>query len=249
VLDAGGEHVKKKNAVVRICLNCKRKFTSSTSKRYKKCCCIKCAKTWTQKFVDYKQVSKTLKTGYQTGKYKSYERLKKYKICEICGARYLGGRTTCSDECSKIRQKRNRKFISQKISETRKKMFREGSLAITGGTTKWIKYKNIKVQGSYEYRTCVILDAAKEKKEILNWDYTKDRVEYTGIDGKSHNYLLDFKVINNDNTFFYVEVKGFVKDNDYLKWDAVKKNGFKLQVWKKDDILEKEKFYGIVAPM
>ena len=35
---------------------------------------------------------------------------------------------------------------------------------------------------------------SQEKKIIFDWEYTKDRYDYLGIDNKKHSYLLDFKV-------------------------------------------------------
>lgn len=119
-------------------------------------------------------------------------------------------------------------------------MFKEGKLKVTGGTTKWISYKGIKVQGSYEYRTCCILDKWIELGKISRWEYTNDRFSYDGMDGKTHNYLLDFKVWNADNTFYYLEVKGYQKLSDELKWNAVRKAGFPLVVWFNADITKEE---------
>ena len=113
--------------------------------------------------------------------------------------------------------------------------------SVYGGTTKWLKYKNIKVQGSYEYRTCIILDRWKELNKIKNWKYTPDRFEYVGMDNKKHNYLIDFKIWNNDNSFYYIETKGYEKENDKLKWKSVRDRGYKLEVWFDDDIKMKEK--------
>ena len=120
-------------------------------------------------------------------------------------------------------------------------MFNSGTLKVTGGTTKWIPYKDIKVQGSYEFRTCFILDDWKNLGKIKKWEYTNDRFKYIGIDGKTHNYLLDFKIWNNDDTFYYLETKGYKKPNDDYKWNAIKNLGYDLKIWFNDDILKEEK--------
>lgn len=119
-------------------------------------------------------------------------------------------------------------------------MFHDGLLRVTGGTTKWIPYKNIKVQGSYEFRMCVILDKWKMCNKIKDWEYTKDRISYIGTDGKLHNYLLDFKIWKNDESFYYLETKGFKKENDDLKWKAVRDKGFDLIVWFGNDLSKEE---------
>lgn len=141
---------------------------------------------------------------------------------------------TCGKDCRRKIQSVD--MISQ---------YKNGKL-VYGGTTKWLKYKDIKVQGSYEYRTCIILDKWLESKKIQNWEYTNDRFGYIGIDGKNHNYLMDFKVWNNDGTFYYIEIKGYQKENDKLKWKSVQENGYKLEVWFEKEIKQNE-FMATVA--
>lgn len=126
-------------------------------------------------------------------------------------------------------------------------MFKNKTLTVTGGTTKWIKYKNISVQGSYEYRACIILDKWKSDGKIRDWEYTNDRVQYVGLDGKNHNYLLDFKVFTYDGGFYYIETKGYKKDVDDLKWAAVKNAGHKLVIWFDNDLKREEDLMGLVA--
>ena len=59
-------------------------------------------------------------------------------------------------------------------------------------------------------------------------------------DDKTHSYLLDFKVFTNDEFHYYIEVKGYEKSNDILKWEAARKAGNKLEVWFEKDILKIE---------
>lgn len=125
-----------------------------------------------------------------------------------------------------------------KISSTRKKLFKNGKLNITGGNTKWYIYKNIKIQGTYELKTCYILENLKNKQQIKNWEYTNDKFEYIGTDGKKHTYLIDFKIFRNDGSFYYLEVKGRVQDKDYLKWQTIRNNGYELEIWFKDKFKE-----------
>jgi len=110
---------------------------------------------------------------------------------------------------------------------------------VYGGKTKWFVYKDLKIQGTYELRACKILDSWKEQKKILDWEYTKDRIQYVGLDGKSHSYLLDFKVFRNDGSVYYVETKGYIKDTDLLKWAEVSKNN-DLEVWREAELKQHE---------
>lgn len=241
-----GDNKKTNNQLIRKCLWCEKEFISSNNKRYKKCCSAKCSGKWSQQFVDTKKISKTMRDLYTSG-YVNPNR--KTKFCQICGTMYHGSRKVCSDDCLDVKLLKDRSVTSKKISNTRKKMFESGQLNVTGGTTKWIPYKNIKVQGSYEYRACFILDKMVEVGDIADWKYGEDRIPYIGLDGKYHNYLLDFKVFKKDGTYFYLETKGRVKDNDQLKWEATRKSGNELKIWFLEDIKQQEKFYGLVAPM
>lgn len=111
---------------------------------------------------------------------------------------------------------------------------------VYGGTTKWYTVNTsngvIRVQGTYEVAVCKILDNWKSSNKIYNWEYTTDRFEYIGLDNKKHLYLIDFKIYTSQLEFYYLEVKGFVKDIDKIKWNAVKNAGYNLVVWFKDDI-------------
>jgi hypothetical protein len=60
------------------------------------------------------------------------------------------------------------------------------------------------------------------------------------IKGKTRNYLLDFKVLDKDGSFYYIETKGFKRENDELKWTQTRRIGHKLLVWFNEDIIKEE---------
>ena len=159
------------------------------------------------------------------------------KICVYCNKEFktLNKKVqVCSKSCkSKYiymrRSKKKQLEINNKLSASTKLAYRNGK-SVYGGKTKWYKYKEIKVQGTYELRTCYILDKMKELKQIKDWEYTTDRILYIDANKKQRNYLLDFKIFDNDNTFYYLEIKGFKKKNDELKWEAVKQK-YTLKIW------------------
>jgi hypothetical protein len=169
------------------------------------------------------------------------------KQCKYCGEEFEIGYSKrhqlfCSKSCSTkyihIGSKRSKKTC-QRISKGVLQNYKDGK-QVYGGTTKWLDYMGIKVQGTYELRTCFILDKWKKEGEIKDWEYTNDKVNYIGKDGKEHTYLLDFKVFKNENSFYYIETKGFERPNDSIKWKAVGDAGYKLQVWFDKDIKEIE---------
>lgn len=157
---------------------------------------------------------------------------KKYqKCCSIsCATRLRGGWKTVHDKLTK-----------KDWSRINKQSYANGHNYVAGGTTKWYDYNGIKIQGTYELRTCKILDVWKQYNIIKDWQYTKDKVQYIGEDNKQHTYLLDFKVITNENFNYYIEVKGYETPNDILKWKAVREAGHKLEVWFDKDITKIEK--------
>jgi hypothetical protein len=199
-----------------------------------KFCSGKCANSREHSKETKLKISKSIKG-------KSFKRkVWKNKSCKICG-KDLGlvsskpAKNLYCKDCYLVKDE----IRKQKVSVAVKEQYKNGK-KVYGGTSKWLTYNNFKVQGTYEYRVCKILDKMLELKLIKNWEYTNDRIEYFGLDKNKHNYLLDFKVIENDNNFYYIEVKGYEKPEDKLKWAAVKNKGYKLLIWFKKDIIEKE---------
>ena len=178
------------------------------------------------------------------------------KICPVCETLFYvfwkkRNQLYCSKSCS-IKKRGGWKivenFTHEQWSAINKKSYENGHNFVSGGTTKWFNYKGTKVQGSYELRTCKILDEWKRIGKIRNWEYTTDRIQYIGLDDKIHSYLLDFKVFLDDK-FYYIEVKGYKKPNDELKWQAVKNSGNTLVVWFGEDIAKLENGSGFESPI
>jgi hypothetical protein len=203
-------------------------------------------------------IKKLIENGNAPGvlaKYKdiklSENRIIHNKICENCQKEFQTKRINqkyCSVVCgariniklASIKQLELRKEDPEYWSKIQKKAYSNGHNYVAGGTCRWYDYKDIRVQGTYELRTCSILDRWKESGKIKDWKYTNDRFDYVGVDGKNHTYLLDFKIFENDNSFYYLETKGWEKDNDKLKWESVKEKGFKLEIWFEEDIIKNE---------
>lgn len=157
------------------------------------------------------------------------------RVCQ-CGKDFDGNIRTgkyCSNECRKKYTPINR---TKSMVEAYKRGKRVG-----GGTTHWYDYKGIKVQGTYELRACKILDEMKSRGEIRDWEYTNERFSYTWEDGTSHTYLMDFSMIQHDGSCVYLEMKGFTREHDERKWEAVESTGVKLLIWFKKDLEREEK--------
>ncbi len=133
-------------------------------------------------------------------KYKPKEYIIHKKICLFCNKEFITTKRTqhfCSRLCARRyniqlasnAQQEKIKNNPDWWSQIHKKAYANGHNYVAGGTTKWYDYKNIRVQGTYELRTCFILDRWKEEGKIKNWEYTNDRIQYIGKDNEKHNYL------------------------------------------------------------
>lgn len=225
---------------MKICEYCKNEHTGEyTSGRF---CSLKCSKGFSTKDKREeinKRISDKLKGKTKISLVK--------KICEYCENEFEVKRNRknqkcCSRRCSTIKRFRGIKLdepARRKISEGVKKSYIDGK-KVYGGKTKWIDYNGIKVQGSYEYRSCFIFDRWKKEGKIKNWEYTNDRISYT-FKGELSTYLIDFKIIRNDNSFYYIETKGYQTEKDLVKWNELRDQGFELVVWFESDIKKNEK--------
>lgn len=163
-------------------------------------------------------------------------------ICGFCKKEFKVGynkrhQKTCSRTCaSKLR---GGWINHDKVnwSKVNKEAYSNGNNYVAGGTTPWIEYKDIKVQGSYEYRMCEILDEQKKNKEIKDWEYSSTRINYEH-NGKHRTYLIDFTVKNLDGTEKNIEVKGRETELDAIKWKAARDQGLILEIWRRKDLFK-----------
>lgn len=178
------------------------------------------------------------------------------KLCVHCGNLFVPTRAKqimCSRKCVHAANyvKMFNAFIEdhranpEKYSNLQKQLYASGIQRVGGGKTKWYTYNDMRVQGTYELRTCLVLDAMVTAGDIYKWEYTNDKVPYIGFDEKSHTYLIDFKVYVSDSEFYYLETKGYEKSVDKLKWNAVTESGFNLVVWFREQIEINESKYAI----
>ena len=242
--------IKKRRSEIRyydrICLECNKNF-ATIGNDPKKLCSNSCSATYTNKRRSKEVIERyasKLRGRPQIKRVAAYK--KKYEnnpnFCSECNkilSWELRERSTCSNTC--LKKAYSNPETAQKIAASRKKRFEDGSLKVTGGNTRWLDYKNLRVQGTYELRACHILDDWKDNNLIENWEYTNDRIPYTNIDGKKSMYLLDFKIWDHDGTVYYIETKGYKRANDQLKWDAAKEAGLDLRIWFNEEIVNQER--------
>lgn len=156
-------------------------------------------------------------------------------------------RIFCSQSCSTQYSntgRRHSKKTKDKIRNSTRLAYKEGK-KVYGGKTKWYTYNGIRVQGSYEYRTCFILDKMKELSLIDSWEYTTDRIQYFDLNNTVRTYLFDFKVFSKEGRVYYIETKGYLTNNDEVKWKSAKDKNIDLRIWFNETISEMERKLGL----
>lgn len=256
-----------KSRIKKFIINCKKcnkeielNLTESAYKKgdHKKYCSRKCANGHVVSEETRLKISNSVKNSeksrieIQRRKLLSIEKkkniIKVEKICKGCGKSYIIEENKRQNFCS-LKCCYNNPEKIKRISDNVKLQYKNGK-KVYGGKTKWYSIETsngiIRVQGTYEVRTCKILDKLKEDNSIKNWEYTNDRFEYINSENNKSTYLLDFKVFDNNNNFYYIEVKGYKRINDELKWESVRNNGLELKIWFNDDLKEYEKKLNII---
>ena len=84
---------------------------------------------------------------------------------------------------------------------------------------KWTEYNGVKYQSKKEANYACELDLRLKAKDIKMWE--RQIPFHVAINGKKiGKYMLDFKVINNDGSVEYIDVKGMKSGVPYqmFKW-------------------------------
>lgn len=167
------------------------------------------------------------------------------KICLYCLKEFEAikkNQRFCNKSCSTSFRNKNTKLSDEtkrKLSESLKKQYKNGRQNYAGWA-KWYELDTsigkIKVQGTYEVKAVEILEKWKLENKIRDWEYTKDIIEYIGEDKKKHVYILDFKVFENNEEYYYIETKGYKTKKDVLKWKAAREQEINLKIWYKKEL-------------
>jgi hypothetical protein len=130
-----------------------------------------------------------------------------YSTCEKCNSPvYKIGRRTCSREC--LKQLRSEIVRNSNFS---KGGYREGS---GRGKKTWYNSPiagRIYLQSTWELKYAEYLDS-----QGINWKRNTKRFTYLN-ENIEHYYVPDFYLIDSDE---YIEVKGWERPDDKLKWKA-----------------------------
>jgi hypothetical protein len=176
-LSCSSKLIKRKHySIIKKCKFCNADFTSSTSKKSKSCCSLKCAKRYSQSHVDVEKISQSVKRYYELNPRKNH--IKKC-ICEVCNSQFdsLVYRKTCSEVCYiKLITKNSRNNPN------------------CGGETNYKRYiyKGIYMDSSWEVKLAEWLDENKIKwirDRKINFKWTDDN-------GNTRRYYPDFYLID-----------------------------------------------------
>lgn len=136
-----------------------------------------------------------------------------------------------SNELEKLAKKmgRTKQFLSRKANElglafqgrkwdnkiVKKMKKRAKNMLKKYGNNMWkqgkrkIADKEIFFRSRWEYNYALYLQHKKQNKEIKEWEYEAERFIFEKIKRGTTSYLPDFKVTRNDNSIYYVEIKGW----------------------------------------
>jgi hypothetical protein len=242
--------IKERIFVFKICKKCGKLFKvkrtvnkeglQHISKRERNYCSNQCSKSRQLTAETKLKISKSC-TGKQSPRKGITTKIKVFKYCLNCKKQIkLNSKYGYCIHCIG-----NAKELCKKQSDILKEAYKNGRKIYGGNRAKWYKYKDIKVQGTFELRACYILDAMKLAGLIKDWNYTNDRIKYFDENNKQRSYLFDFKLINLDNSINYIEVKGYIKSLDKIKWKAAEEQNYILKVWQFKELKQYENQFNI----
>lgn len=85
---------------------------------------------------------------------------------------------------------------------------------------------SIRVRGTWEAAYAKILDCWFLGGKIAGWSYESERVPMSGLVGEW--YSPDFKVVGNDGSVCFHEIKGFLRERAMAKVAAARGSGFRV---------------------
>lgn len=125
-----------------------------------------------------------------------------------------------SDKDHKVNSDEYRQLLSDKLSKQMNEQSRKNPERVySRGRHGFIEIggKRFYCRSSWEANIACYLEFLKSSKEISEWHYEPDTFWFEKIKRGVRSYKPDFKVINNDGSEFYYEVKGYMDSKSKTK--------------------------------
>ena len=122
-----------------------------------------------------------------------------------------------SDEFRQKKSDYMSKFMAEKMKSNSINNYnrvKKGMVTIGG--------KTFFARSSWECNIAAYLEFLKAKKQIKDWEHETDTFWFEKIKRGVRSYLPDYKVTNNDDTIYYLEVKGQMDKKSKTKLDRMK---------------------------
>lgn len=210
--------------------------------------CLYCEKEITSKVVPSRNAKLTCNN-------KCYVNYKKEKMKTLCWKTHPKGMTNKKhskkfkqDMSNRVKKEwedkdssLNSEQRSQKISDSNVQLHKNG---ILGGNNTYSSSKRgwfvdgdkkYYMRSSWEIRYAAFLNILQKGKAIKKWEYEVDTFWFENIKRGVRSYKPDFKVFNNDGSFEYHEVKGWMDAKSKTKLKRMKKYYPEIKVVIKDN--------------
>lgn len=109
----------------------------------------------------------------------------------------------------------------------------------------WIEIggRRLYVRSSWEANICAYLEFLKTHKHIIEWLYEPQVFEFHAIRSGTRLYCPDFKVINNDGSDYFIEVKGYMDAKSKTKISRMAKYYPEVKL----DIIDSKRYKAIAS--
>ena len=110
--------------------------------------------------------------------------------------------------------------------------------------------KVYKFRSGWEYIFAQFLQILKDRKKIKDWEYECKRFEFKGIKRGCRDYLPDFKVIENDGSHWWAEVKGYLDQKGATRLNRMKRYfpEEKVRIIRKEEIDDLKRSGLVIIP-
>ena len=93
-----------------------------------------------------------------------------------------------------------------------------------------INGKLFNFRSKWEANYAIYLDFLIKQKQIIRWEFEPDKFVFNKIQFGTRSYRPDFKIWNNDGSFLYHEIKGYMDSRSKTKLKRMAKYYPKVKI-------------------